>query len=120
MGRGEGQPCFLCCVYLPTDSSSVAVVDNCYDKLKEDVLGFREKGSVVLLGDFNARVGRSANIDDVIGLLGEDTCNASGNRLVSFMNEVELVAWNGERGSLLIYLRKVIRKNQVITGVLRY
>ena len=27
---------------------------------------------------------------------------------------------NGERGSLLIYLRKVIRKNQVITGVLRY
>ena len=27
---------------------------------------------------------------------------------------------NGGRGSLLIYLRKVIRKNQVITGVLRY
>ncbi len=27
---------------------------------------------------------------------------------------------NGERGSLLIYLRKVIRKNQLITGVLRY
>ena len=27
---------------------------------------------------------------------------------------------NGERGSLLVYIRKVIRKNQVITGVLRY
>ena len=82
---------FVCCVYLPTDSSSVAVVDSCYDRLKEDVLGFREKGSVVLLGDFNARVGRSADVDDVIGLFGEDTCNASGNRLVSFLNEVELV-----------------------------
>ena len=30
---------FVCCVYLPTDSSSVAVVDSCYDRLKEDVLG---------------------------------------------------------------------------------
>ena len=86
---------FVCCVYLPTDSSSVAVVDSCYDRLKEDVLGFREKGSVVLLGDFNARVGRSADIhvDDVIGLYGEATCNASG----SFLNEVELVACNGRK-----------------------
>ena len=40
---------------------------------------FREKGSVVLLGDFNARVGRYADVDDVIGLFGEDTCNASSN-----------------------------------------
>ena len=88
---------FVCCVYLPTDSSSVAVVDSCYDRLKEDVLGFREKGSVVLLGDFNARVGRSADVDDVIGLFGEDTCNASGNRLVSFLNEVELAACNGRK-----------------------
>ena len=29
-----------------------------YERLKElDVLSFREKGKVVLLGDFNARVG---------------------------------------------------------------
>ena len=27
---------------------------------------------------------------------------------------------NGERGSLLINFRKVIKKNQVITGVLHY
>ena len=46
---------------------------------------------MVLFGDFNARVGRSAEIDDVIGIFGEDACNAStsGNRLVSFLNEVE-------------------------------
>ena len=71
-------------------------MDSCYDRFKEDVLGFNEKGLVVLLGDFNARVGtcRSADVDDVMGLFGEDTCNASGNRLVSFLNEVELVACN--------------------------
>ena len=37
---------FVCCVYLPTDSSSVAVVGSCYGRLKEDVLGFKEKGLV--------------------------------------------------------------------------
>ena len=57
-------------------------------RLKEDVLSFRQKGKVVLLGDFNARVGRSVELDDVIGMFGEDTCNASGNRLVSLLNEV--------------------------------
>ena len=63
----------------PTDSTSVAAVDAGYVRLKEDVLSFRQKGKVVLLGDFNARVGRSVELDDVIGMFGEDTCNASGN-----------------------------------------
>ena len=51
--RGEGKHC----MYMPTDSASISVVDSCYERLKEDVLSFREKGKVVLLGDFNARVG---------------------------------------------------------------
>ncbi len=52
-------------------------------------------GQVVLLGDFNARVGKSSELDDVIGMLGEGKCNASGNRLISFLNEAELVVCNG-------------------------
>ena len=28
-------------------------------------------------------------------MFGEDTCNASGNRLIYFLNEVELVVCNG-------------------------
>ena len=50
-----------------------------------------------MLGDFNARVGRSVQIDDVIGMFGKDTCNASGNRLLSFLNEVELMICNGRK-----------------------
>ena len=53
-----------------------------------------QKGRVVLLGD-NARVGELADVDDVIGMFGEDTCNGNGNRLISFLNEVELVICNG-------------------------
>ena len=45
----------------------------------------------MLLGDFNARVRKISKIDDVIGMFGENVCNASRNRLVSFLNEVELV-----------------------------
>ena len=59
--------------------------------------GLVEKGQVVLLGDFNARVGRSVEVDDVIGIFGEDTCNASVYRLISFLNEVELVVCNGRK-----------------------
>ena len=41
---------------------------------------FREKGKVV-----------------VVGMFGENTCNASGNRLLSFLNEVELMICNGRK-----------------------
>ena len=89
---------YIGCVYMPTDSTSVAVLDTCYERLKEDILGFREKGKVVLLGDFNARVGKVADDDDVIGKFGEVTCKASGNKLIiSLLHEVELVAYNGRQ-----------------------
>ena len=47
-----------------------------------------EKRIVVLLGGSNARVGRAVDldVDDVASTFGEDTC---GNRLISFLNEVE-------------------------------
>ena len=89
---------YIGCVYMPTDTSSISVVDSCYERLKEDVLSFREKGKVVLLGDFSARVGRSVQIDYVIGMFGEDMHNASGNRLLSFFfYEVELMICNGRK-----------------------
>ena len=42
-------------------------------------------------------MGRSTDVDDVIGMFGEETCNASGNRLIAFLNEVELVICNGRK-----------------------
>ena len=58
------------------------------------------KGRVVL-GDFNARVGKSVYVDDVIGMFGEYTRNGNGNgnrnRLIYFFNEVELAICNGKQ-----------------------
>ena len=53
----EREAVYICCVYMPTDSSSVSVIEESYASLKEDVLGFKQKGRVLLLGDFNVRVG---------------------------------------------------------------
>ena len=33
----------------------------------------------------------------MIGKFGEDTCNASGNKLISLLYEMELVACNGRQ-----------------------
>ena len=93
-GRGR-EALYIGCVYMPTDSNSVSVMDSVYEQLKEDVLSFKQKGRVVLLGDFYARVGKSVDVDDVIGMFGEDFCNGNGNRLISLLNEVELVICNG-------------------------
>ena len=38
-----------------------------------------------------------AKSTDVDGIFGEDTCNRSGNKLISFLNELELVICNGRR-----------------------
>ena len=99
-GENGRNTLFLGCVYMPTDSESVSVIESSYEELKEDVLRMKERGQVVLLGDFNARVGRSSELDDVIGMFGEGKCNASGNRMISFLTEVELVICNGREFSV--------------------
>ena len=53
-GRGR-EALYIGCVYMPTDSNSVSV-------FKEDVLSFKQKGRVVLLGDFNARVANNQSM----------------------------------------------------------
>ena len=58
--KGGRLTLYIGCVYMPIDSTSVAELDTCYERLEEDVLSFREKQKVVLLGDFNARVGKMA------------------------------------------------------------
>ena len=39
MGREGGKHCvYFGCVYMPTGSNSVSVIDSAYEQLKEDVL----------------------------------------------------------------------------------
>ena len=63
-GRNE------CCIYLPIQGTHVDRVQECYEKLSLDISRFRNKGRIILLGDFNARVGKGLDSDDIVGLYG--------------------------------------------------
>ena len=66
---GGGKHCTFAVCIMPIDTSSVSVTEESYACLKEYVLGFKEKGRVIILGDFNVGVGRSTDVDDVNGML---------------------------------------------------
>ena len=93
-GGRDKESLYIGCAYMPTTAANVSMMDACYETLKEDVLIFKENGKVMLLGDFNARLGTASEIDEVIGMLGEETSNNNGEKLVS-LTEVDLVSCNG-------------------------
>ena len=62
---------FIGCVCLPTQGNIKHICSNRFKLLEEDISLFKSKGRVLLLVDFNARVGKSNDVDDVIGMFGE-------------------------------------------------
>ena len=62
---------------MPTDSENASVIESSFITLIEDVLHRKERGQVVLLGDFNARVGKSSQFEDATGKFREGKCNVS-------------------------------------------
>ena len=49
----------------------------------------------MLLGDFNARVGKSDDVDNVIGMFGKISCNSNGNLLITLLWNCNLMICNG-------------------------
>ena len=85
--RGQ-RDLFLGCVYMPP--SAAQVEEKHYDALLDDVAGFQRKGQVVVLGDFNARIGSSNTPFDVIGQYGEDHCNGNGRRVIQMLHACDM------------------------------
>ena len=52
-GRKGEKALYICRVYAPMNNSSVSVIEESFASLKENVLGFKEKGREILQGDFN-------------------------------------------------------------------
>ena len=82
------------CIYLPIQGTHVDRVQDCYEKLSLDISRFQSKGRIILLGDFNACVGKGLDSDDVVGLYGEDMCNSNGSKLIELMQQSNLMLWN--------------------------
>ena len=91
--RGE-RSLYVGCVYMPLVAA--AEEEQHYAALMEDILAFREKGQVVVLGDFNARVGSATTDSDVIGSFGEIHTNANGQHLIQLLLGTSMYASNGK------------------------
>ena len=82
-------------MYLPTQGNVKHICTDRFNLLEEDICMFQSKGRVLLLGDFNARVGKSNDLDDVIGMFGEASCNGNGKLLIELLQNCNLVICNG-------------------------
>ena len=80
---------------MPTQGSIKHLCTDRFNLLEEDIFMFQSKGRVLLLGDFNTRVDKSEDVDDVIGMFGESTCNSNGNLLIELLQNCNIMVFNG-------------------------
>ena len=93
------QPLFITIVsvYAPTHKSPQEKKDEFYQELQHTISGVKEDDVLVVVGDFNARVGSSEDKEDMWygtrGLHGVGRMNESGEALLSFcaLNDLTII-----------------------------
>jgi len=73
-------------VYGPNEDELIANKDFFYETLQRVITDFGNNRELVLIGDFNARTGRSSN-SNIIGRFGEEESNDNGARLI-YVNKI--------------------------------
>jgi hypothetical protein len=81
-------------VYGPNEDEPVANKDLFYETLQRVVTDLGKNRELVLMGDFNARTGRSSN-SYTIGRFGEEESNGNGTRLIGLCEQNNLKITNG-------------------------
>lgn len=74
-------------VYAPTCAAADEIVETFYNQLQEVVDGISKRELVIIMGDMNAKVGRSnkeEHLREVIGKFGLGERNSRGDRLIEF------------------------------------
>jgi len=108
--RGK-EDMYIGCVYMPVEGSNQA--ESAFVRLTEDVQRFQEAGQVILLGDFNARVGRAEFDGDIIGTYGEEiTPNKNGTMLIQLLRNNNLATLNDRKQPQTQFTRKCPAKNE--------
>ena len=93
--RNDGRWVTLAQVYAPTDDSRDETKDSFNESLEEMLVCVAKHGHLVLMGDFNARVGRDVTTwGEVIDRHGEAAMNGNGQKLLRLCAMNELVALN--------------------------
>ena len=102
----EAAPLILASVYLPCNPNTRADKEICaraFELLEADVVRFQQQGRVVLLGDFNARVGQALEAGAHIGMYGEARSNWNGAQFTAMLERTKMYAVNGRIREYLGY-----------------
>lgn len=92
--KKNGHEIVIVGVYAPTDDADCDIKDTFYRKLTEVLNDIPPRKELILMGDLNARVGRTEN-NEIIGRYGEDIRNESGQRLIDLCETQDLKILNG-------------------------
>ena len=87
--------CTIISAYAPTLNSDDHIKDSFYNLLDHTVSRIDKRDKLVLMGDFNARVGRDSQLwEGVLGGQGVGNMNSNGLRLLTFCAEHKLCITN--------------------------
>ena len=87
--------CTIISVYAPTITNSADNIGKFYSQLNETLGNISDSDKIILLGDFNARIGKDCNPwKNVIGNFGTGKYNSNGELLLETCTEHQLVITN--------------------------
>ena len=94
INTAEG-PINLLCAYAPTLAASAEVEDSFYSQLDSIIQGISRRKNLIILGDFNARVGSDNEAwPNCLGNFGVWKCSDNGQRLLELCSFRELCVIN--------------------------
>uniref|UniRef100_A0A0L8FV33 Endonuclease/exonuclease/phosphatase domain-containing protein n=1 Tax=Octopus bimaculoides TaxID=37653 RepID=A0A0L8FV33_OCTBM len=93
-GLPKGRFLIVVSIYAPTMSHSDKTVRQFYDDLAQLLSKLPISDKLVILGDFNARVGKDYVSWPVLNRYGIGKCNKNGVALLTFCNQNDLVVTN--------------------------
>lgn len=84
-------------VYMPTTDADDQEVEDIYQEIEQIVSAIPKKEPLIILGDFNAKVGKTTdnnNLQNILGRYGLGDRNARGERLIQFAIDNNLTIAN--------------------------
>ena len=94
-GERGAKDFFLGNIYMPPESkSTVKEIQRKFGEVAADVQKYKRRGEVVLVGDFNSRIGKASNPNENIGQYGEVTKNKNGAEMLKFLQNNEMKTLN--------------------------
>lgn len=78
----------------PESKSTVKEIQRKFGEVAADVQKYKRRGEVVLVGDFNSRIGKASNPNENIGQYGEVTKNKNGAEMLKFLQNNEMKTLN--------------------------